>query len=1297
MRRFLLPLCVFLLPLALWGQNNALRDAFRAAYQQHPDVPAGLLEALAFANTRMNNEVPPTDTAQLHHGPARYGYFGLVEDGRGYFENNLLTVCDVAEVDPALFKTDINTQIGAVAAYVDALCQQLGNVRTLRDAKPVVMAFCEIPDNSLVNRFCQELFAYEVFYHLHRGFETPEISIAPQALQPWDWFSANTYALVSGERLVVGNGAVNNGVVEYTYEQAPEAGEGGQPQAAAPEMSPDYPPALTVLTPCNFSSRNGVAISAVTIHTIQGSYSGCISWFQNCNASVSAHYVMRSSDGQVTQMVRESNRAWHVASENLYTVGIEHEGYVNNAAWYTQAMYTSSAALVRDIAQDYNINPTTCYNGPATAGLNLLPNSIKIKGHQHYANQTHTDPGIYWNWGSFYALVNQIAVTCVAPAGLTANNITPNSVRLTWAVANGATSYSVQYRVQNAANWTTLSTNNTSQALSGLQANTTYQWRIGTVCNGQTTYANALTFTTRAASSTACTGSITDSGNTGANYTNNENWTFTIAPTGASSVSLTFNSFGLEANYDYLYVYRGTNINAPLIGTYTGTNSPGTLNGTGGALTLRFVSDGATVSFGFSATWSCTLAPSCGTPTGLNIANIAPASASSSWAAVAGATSYDVQLKPAAGATWTTYTTAGNSFAFNGLQASTAYNWQVRAICGNAASAYSPMASFTTTAPPCDPPTSLAVGTLTTTTAALGWATVPGATAYAIQIKALNAANWSNYTSNTNTYLATGLQAATSYQWQVRTACAGAGSQYVAGTNFTTLLPACGTPSGLSATGVTYNSATLGWATVAGATGYTLQYRAAGAVNWTSVTTTNTSYSLAGLSALTTYNWQVQANCAGNNSVFVAGTNFTTLAAPCNNPTGLAATGVTHNAATLAWAVVAGATGYTVQVRISGAANWTTYTTGNTTYGLTGLTASTTYNWQVQTNCTGNNSGFVAGTNFTTTATPCSTPTGLTSSNVSTTTATVSWSAVAGATGYSVEWKPTAAGTWTTAAVTNPTRNLTGLSASTAYQYRVRTNCNGTFSAYSATGTFTTQGTCYDAYEPNNTSPTAVLTANGQSRLGKICPSGGANGDWDWFRVTINATSTIVFSLTQVPADYDLELYGGANVTFIVGSYAGGTSNETITRTNAAAGSYYYRVYGATAADFSSSLDYRIGVTVTPEAPDFTGGGAYAIEQIDAPPAEVLAAVNNRLDIPLHLFPNPAQDQLQVEWKLDAPAELVLELVSPLGEVVATQKTNAGEGSGQTQFDVQSLPAGMYLLRARTANGVGVKPVVVVR
>ena len=48
-------------------------------------------------------------------------------------------------------------------------------------------------------------------------------------------------------------------------------------------------------------------------------------------------------DGQVTQMVCESDKAWHVGTENPYTIGLEHEGKADYEGWYTEAMYQASS------------------------------------------------------------------------------------------------------------------------------------------------------------------------------------------------------------------------------------------------------------------------------------------------------------------------------------------------------------------------------------------------------------------------------------------------------------------------------------------------------------------------------------------------------------------------------------------------------------------------------------------------------------------------------------------------------------------------------------------------------------------------------------------------------------------------------------------------------------------------------------------------------------------------------------------------------------------------------------------
>ncbi|MCQ2279353.1 MAG: N-acetylmuramoyl-L-alanine amidase [Bacteroidales bacterium] len=184
----------------------------------------------------------------------------------------------------------------------------------------------------------------------------------------------------------------------------------------------DYPNAIWMPAgTCNYSSRNGHRVSAITIHYTQGTYSGSIAWFQNCSyngvgAQASAHYVLRSVDGQVAQMVRETDKAWHVGNSNSYTIGLEHEAYGDIASYFTPAMYQSSAQLTRDICERHGISPLRMFyrdtldNGSVlNYGLHDLggeTSCVKIRGHQHFPSQTHTDPGPYWDWNYYFKLVN---------------------------------------------------------------------------------------------------------------------------------------------------------------------------------------------------------------------------------------------------------------------------------------------------------------------------------------------------------------------------------------------------------------------------------------------------------------------------------------------------------------------------------------------------------------------------------------------------------------------------------------------------------------------------------------------------------------------------------------------------------------------------------------------------------------------------------------------------------------------------------------------------------------------------
>lgn len=145
-------------------------------------------------------------------------------------------------------------------------------------------------------------------------------------------------------------------------------------------------------------------VTAVVIHTTQGGYQGAINHMAGENG-VAAHYVVRSSDGHITQMVRENRISWHANSANSYAVGIEHEGWIEEPGYYyTAALYRESAKLVQHLCSTWNI--------PA--------DREHIIGHSDVPDATHNDPGDGWDWDYFLALVNGESVPDQPPAPWTA-------------------------------------------------------------------------------------------------------------------------------------------------------------------------------------------------------------------------------------------------------------------------------------------------------------------------------------------------------------------------------------------------------------------------------------------------------------------------------------------------------------------------------------------------------------------------------------------------------------------------------------------------------------------------------------------------------------------------------------------------------------------------------------------------------------------------------------------------------------------------------------------------------------
>ena len=92
---------------------------------------------------------------------------------------------------------------------------------------------------------------------------------------------------------------------------------------------------------------------------------------------------------------------------------------------------------------------------------------------------------------------------------------------------------------------------------------------------------------------TTCSGTFYDPGGPNGNYGNNLNYTQTfVSATPGMCLRVVFSSFYLESSsFDYLRIYNGTSASGQLIGTYDGTDSPGTVTSYTGALTFVFHSD----------------------------------------------------------------------------------------------------------------------------------------------------------------------------------------------------------------------------------------------------------------------------------------------------------------------------------------------------------------------------------------------------------------------------------------------------------------------------------------------------------------------------------------------------------------------------------------------------------------------------------------------------------------------------------------------------------------------------------
>lgn len=496
MRCLLSLISLFAVVFSSFGQEAGVgrfARAFEAAYEACPGVPRGVLEAVSCTNTQCHHL---TDADYHHEGPElmprAYGLMGLVGDGKGCFRENLHTVAALSGIAASDLMASPEANVRGYAKALEKLLRDCGTERrgfaALRNA---VETLSELPAD---DAYALSLMLFSVCDYLSDeafakrcGFEPYELDV--EALFP------DCHALLTARRVSV---ARNGDYPEALWDPAPE---------------------------CNYGERTE-PVSGVVVHYTEGSYAGCISWFKNCDAQVSAHYVIRSRDGQVTQMVREADKAWHARSANAYTIGIEHEAFGDIASYFTPAMYAASARLVHDISTRHAAidGHRTFYRDTLDDGRRLNSGlhdlggpeaCTHIRGHQHYPNQSHTDPGPFWDWNRYYKLINADEASATMLHG-----------------------------------------------------------------NG---------------------GSLNHE-----NYGDDERKIWVIEGPPGHTIRLSFSSFSLEKDYDFLWVYDGADVLAPKLGRWN-TRSPEVVTSSGNTMCVEFRSDCRTTAAGWRASWRAEL------------------------------------------------------------------------------------------------------------------------------------------------------------------------------------------------------------------------------------------------------------------------------------------------------------------------------------------------------------------------------------------------------------------------------------------------------------------------------------------------------------------------------------------------------------------------------------------------------------------------------------------------------------------------------------------------------------------
>lgn len=368
--------------------SNQLQKAFEKASAEF-GVPKSVLMAVAYNQSRW-------DQHEGHSEVGGYGVMNLIsiegdQDASGKnnsleedvsFQNTLDQAAKLLGVDVEVLKNNPEQNIRGGAALLAEYAQEtVGEIPSNpADWYGAVVKYSGSDINGVADRFADEVFAT-----IQSGAERMTINGQQVTLQPESVIPNKSTADNIPLRNAKFNGAECPNGLECSF---------------IPAAYKQYSSSTSNYGNYDIADRpqDGLDIRYIIIHDIEGSAQSAINHFRN-QSYVSAHYVLDSTTGKITQMVRNEDAAWHAGNWyfNMHSIGLEHEGFAASGAdWYSEQMYRSSAKLVKYLAEKYGI----------PLDRQHILGHDEVPGLSPYRQaRMHWDPGAYWNWSHFFNLL----------------------------------------------------------------------------------------------------------------------------------------------------------------------------------------------------------------------------------------------------------------------------------------------------------------------------------------------------------------------------------------------------------------------------------------------------------------------------------------------------------------------------------------------------------------------------------------------------------------------------------------------------------------------------------------------------------------------------------------------------------------------------------------------------------------------------------------------------------------------------------------------------------------------------